>query len=1274
MESRRALSVGVGSFDGYEQLEFAPGLSDRLGAVFADLEYKVTVVAKESLHGKELAAEVNNTLTGKPSDIAVVHLITHGEPGPGGATVFALGSDSKPHADASVAHWLTVQEAGDRPTTLFLLDLCGAGTLARLPWQARTEKPLRGWVIAACGEREAAYDGRFSQAVISVLEALRAGELDIDPSLRHVPLATFARAVRAEVNRLAAEVDSFPQQVTASLVDISSDVEPPFFPNPAYNPASKPRLRASVDPGLLPFLDDLDEGLDARHFLERATGLGRLTDAGSGLVGCFTGRDRELRQVSPWLSGEGSAPLCVVTGSPGAGKSALLGVLVCAAHRSLREATRPIWGQIVQAPVRIDDLAAVHTRQRVLGAVTASIARQLDLPENLTAAELVDALRRRPARPVLVVDALDEADDPLRLITELLLPLVSEKTPGNPVRLLVGVRLYDEYQPLFDRAWMINLDEVEQHVLEDDLLDYVQGLLRTTSEYRKQGGAVGAFAQAVASVLAKPDVDGGRRWGPFLVAGLYTRHFMTANADRVVTDAAVAAKEGAKVPADLRGVLELDLRLEHDELWLRPVLTALAYARGTGMPVSVLTRVTAAFAPAGTRPTTGQIRSALNVARFYVRQSLAPDRSNVYRLFHQGLADTLAEQSAKKLGAVLDALVSSLGPPNQRDWNAAEPYVLRYVPTHASAAGRVEEIEADPGFVLHPGSPLRTEAEDAAELALIAVRKGNRALARRAANLPGSPPLVWQPCWSIGTLASSAWNAEVISAPSRFESIAISDNGESVVALGSDGLACWEWASDGPPRLRRVEARAAGHEVLLSPLGTVFALGDSGMVFEFGNEEVWERDGLDPVRAAAISGPSEIVYVDHAGEIVRHDLVTLRRDVVGSTGHNLDLWSIADIEGGIVAVAFANRMRLKVFTYPGNGYALRALQHPILTFAISPDGRHVVAGTEGGWLAFAQLQEHVVWKYADRLNSEITAVAATSGASRLAAGCEDGTVVLFGPDGRSMVMARASHHPIRKLALCLGTNRGLALDDDGKAHWFDFGVETGSVTAPLPVVAGSSTGDPVVTAFLTKGDEITVGMSDGTVAAVVIGTGELRQGTRLDAAARKLALVDLGGRVGTLVATGAGYNLLHGHFDHVIDLGSAGWAKEHLSSADSPPRIGVGSGVVEVWHEDDSVWIRKLRSSPDLELVDNIDLELGDHKDCQVVQSAYFGLRPLAFSGGLDGSVGVWDLESLEMVDTLPVGGPVRDIRTVSGRYLLVLAGGELLAFEHHDGSRKGSS
>jgi hypothetical protein len=244
----------------------------------------------------EQAGLVPDLRTIEPEDVAVVHVVSHGEAADGDATVFALGSDGVRHSKTSVAHWLTMHQDAESPATLFLLDLCSAGIAGRLPWQMRVEQP-RGWIIAASAPGEAAYDGRFTEAVINVLRALRDRELDIDPSLPHVPLITVARALRREVNRLVADADAEPQHVVGSLLDITSDAEPAFFPNPAYSPSSRAQLRADVDPGVLPFFDDLDEGLDARHFIGQASGLGGLASehaemGAKGIVGCFTGRDR----------------------------------------------------------------------------------------------------------------------------------------------------------------------------------------------------------------------------------------------------------------------------------------------------------------------------------------------------------------------------------------------------------------------------------------------------------------------------------------------------------------------------------------------------------------------------------------------------------------------------------------------------------------------------------------------------------------------------------------------------------------------------------------------------------------------------------------------------------------------------------------------------------------------------------------------------------------------------------------------------------------------
>jgi hypothetical protein len=506
--------------------------------------------------------------------------------------------------------------------------------------------------------------------------------------------------------------------------------------------------------------------------------------------------------------------------------------------------------------------------------------------------------------------------------------------------------------------------------------------------------------------------------------------------------------------------------------------------------------------------------------------------------------------------------------------------------------------------------------------------------------------------------------------------VAISDDGRSVVAIGADGLACWDWDRDEPPRLRRVEAGAQGHEVLLSPTGTVFALGDRGMVFDL-DADVWEDDAVVSVTAAAITGPSEIVYVDDDGEIVRHDLVTSHREPIGATKQRRDAWSIAGFDGGVVALTLVDRARLKVFGYPGKEYALRALQHPITAFAVSPDGWHVAAGTDGGWLAVARLQEHVMWAYTGPLRSEVTAVALAGGGSLVATGCEDGTVTVFGSDGTSLGTVSVSHRPIRKVVLCRDTIRGAALDADGNAHWFAFdaGAATTCAAAQLPAISRGPAGSRAVTAFLAGQGQVMAAMSDGALFLAAIGTCEPRKSLRLDVVARRLGSVDIGGREGVLIDTGAGYHLLHGHFDRAIDLGSAEWVGQHLSSRVPASRIGVGSDLVEVRHDSFYLWVTKLGadSAPGTEPDDHMGVELGVHEGCEVVRTAYFGGRPLAFSGGSDGCVDVWDLESLQMIDTMAVGGPVRDLRTVDGRYLLVLVGGELLAFEHFDGSGKGS-
>ncbi len=1274
VSARRALSIGVARFEHHEPLDFAPELVREFSDVLAKVNYDVDKHPAESLDGRQLGELVDEVLTaGQSDDLIIVHIVSHGELTDGDATVFALGSEGARHADNSIAHWLTMQQQPGRPTALFLLDLCSAGTVARLPWQTRLEGAPRAWVIAACSPNETAYDGRFSQATIAVLCALAAGELDVDPSLEYVPLHIVARAIRQEVNRLAAEADAYDQQVTASLVDLSADVEPPFFANPAYSPHPRLRLRAAVEPAVLPFLDDLDEGLDARHFLDRATGLGGLAGSAADFVGCFTGRDQELRRISPWLNGHGNGSLYVVTGSPGSGKSALLGVLVCAAHPALRDATEAIWNRVAQAPLPITSLAAVHARQRGLAAIVATIARQLSLPEGMGPAELVTKLRGTHST-VIVVDALDEADDPTRIMSELLLPLTQEGEPGSPVRLLVGVRDYEQFVPLFERAVVVDLDDVDQDVLENDLHVYITGLLRATRAYRPHGAVVGAFAHAAAGALAAPDETERRRWGPFLVAGLYTRHLVAS--DDVITDATRAAELGACVPLDLPGVLELDLSVQRDQPWLAVVLLALAHARGAGMPVSVLARVVPALRPQEPVPTVAEIRAALTAGKFYIRQSLDDDHSNIYRLFHQGLADTLLGQGGHEDACRLfDALLYSLGPSEYRDWDAAEPYLLRHITEHAREAGCESEVLDDPGLLLNPryfevlGDNQFSGVRSPAELALAAVRAGRPELARRAANLRNRPPLTWQPQWSIGTQGESPGSEPGLKG--AVTAAAISPSGTSLVTVGPAGLRTWVWPLDEKPVLSSVAPTLVGNLVTMSPTGGDFLVA-AGANLEWWREGIWHSAYVDArVVVTSVTFDGFYICVTEKGQFIRIGVKGPEKilEVEGGLGSD---WDVA-VSGSVsAAVCLLADGQARLIDFGRSGRSSYSLAGRARSVALGSDGASVALGTADGKVGTLRWGETGVANYARVIRGAVTALAFSDDCSLLAAGSDIGEVTVIDMAQNIVWTGRLSKVAITDLAVAAPYGRVVAVDEDGAAYLSaqneSWRLSAGSPPAVRPVDGGpfdsGSENRQFVTTFATTsptgGNQVFVGYADGQWRMVDPGgrTRRLKSSAvRFDSAIEEIIPTVVGGKAAFLITTENGVWLQSRRSDDSVELDPSSAFVEDVKRGSRPSAdLVVGDQLVHITAGRDAVLI----TGPD-----GGTQTVGDHRGVRAIHCTYVDSRPVVFSGGSDGQVRVWDLVKRELSDVIEIGRPIWKISTLAGPRLLVGAGGELLQFAY---------
>lgn len=829
MTQRVALSIGVAADspageeahpDAPEALPAVPRRVHALAEALRHLGYACTAMA-----GAHTAAEIGEAVRTAsqslgPDDTLVVHVYSHGITRNG--TLYLVGADGRHHDDSNVEAWLRRVDDHDppkAPRTLFLLDVCHAGLAARLHWQAaQSDERTRAWVIAACGPREAAFEGRFTDAVAHVLGELADGRLDLDQSVRFARLETVAREIKREVSRRVGQAGALHQRVTANRVDISSPpLDLPFFENRAFTDAQGRRARARVDAAVLPFLEDVDEALDAGHFLSRAAGYGVL--ATDRLTGCFSGRSRELKRLSPWVNLQGGGGLCIVTGGPGAGKSALIGLLVCAAHPELREPTRPVWERAEQAPYPNRHMAAISARERSLAQVVTSLARQLRLlPEvqEPSAADVVSAVSAMPEVPVVIIDGLDEAPDKLAIMEQLLLPLSRVSRPDtNPVRILVGTRPLPEFEPLFtaaaDTGWVLDLDDVEPRLLRDDVSGYVYNLLLADRRWDELPyvGSAQVLARAVAEALTVDTAN--REWGAFLVAGLFTGYVLSTFPEPIA-DQPTAIRLGQDVPRTLPDLLELDLRTRATSPWVAPMLSALAHAKGDGMPVRILAHVAAALANRPV-PEHDEILGVLDTVRFYLRNSPEVDGTTLYRLFHQGLADHL--QQASDADAVLDGLLAAVrvGADDagaDRQWELAEPYLLRHVGAHAALADRLDEVLTDLGYLLVADSGALLDQADSLgagaaarelleivgaataaspmegggarrrrNMALAAVRRGRTDLVARLRDLPGAAD-VWQPLWADST--SSPVTAVATG----------SYDGAAIVILGTaDGSLIW---------------------------------------------------------------------------------------------------------------------------------------------------------------------------------------------------------------------------------------------------------------------------------------------------------------------------------------------------------------------------------------------------------------------------------------------------------------------------------------------------
>ena len=507
------------------------------------------------------------------------------------------------------------------------------------------------------------------------------------------------------------------------------------------------------------------------HFTRRARGQ-RSAARGGDL---FRGRHAALERIREWLTADEppGQPL-VLTGQPGAGKSAAL------ARAALS----------VEAGYGGPGLA-FHARAATIGDFLTALADLTGIDTPASADELVTSLAGLPGQsPVpVVLDALDEAasDRDRRQITEALAELavlpwlrvavatrtLAASNPFAPGRLLhsMGVATRDDHNLIdLDSDTYFDLDGLRQFaaaLLSQDGMDHPGPPGAAWTQYRARH----EVCDRLAAVIAE---RAGRN---FLAAAMAAVPLSTA---RTITDPAAKGFDPAGIPSGVGEALSKyldrlpDQRQDRD----RQLLTALAYARGTGLDDPAWLAFAAALGYSADVADLDALRRS--PAADYLLQTTITELGArpVTRLFHQALTDELLapRHQPSDESALLDVL---LGQTEHTGWQ--DRYLRDHAAEHAAAAGRLDQLLEDPLYLItvDPARlvphldgarsvPARAAAvvyrqsahllarldrpARASQLELAAHHLGYRGLGARIAG--AAPDRPWQTRWSHGRRAT----------------------------------------------------------------------------------------------------------------------------------------------------------------------------------------------------------------------------------------------------------------------------------------------------------------------------------------------------------------------------------------------------------------------------------------------------------------------------------------------------------------------------------------
>lgn len=439
---------------------------------------------------------------------------------------------------------------------------------------------------------------------------------------------------------------------------------------------------------------------EQRHFVPKAQG-GELGE----LAWYFEGRATQRREIVAWLRTHTEGML-VVTGRAGAGKSALLGNLIIHSRPHLRRAliNAGLTATLADDEQPPDDVftATVHLTGLTTTDLTQRLATSLgvplpdaDAPLSAQLRTLLDGLRQREAPTTVLVDALDEAVDPVTIAQAVLQPLAAIRA----ARVIVGTRRSTREGPddpdpadtdLLDALGGPTQEFVDIPRDPDAIGRYVSKRLTAAAEAGHIAASAGVIA-AAAEVISAAD-------GEFLFARLAV-HELLASPDLLTVSGLrvlIALSQGHH--RDLFG--HAVQRLERQHRAARPLLEALALAHGRGLPVhegiwaAIATVLTGGDAEEKKQVTNNDISTLLTTAAPYLVLDLEHGQT-VYRLAHRTFAEyfvnnrnsrtTQQDRHLAITQRLITEVVNHIDTAPHVDLNA---YLATYLSAHAGAAGQ----------------------------------------------------------------------------------------------------------------------------------------------------------------------------------------------------------------------------------------------------------------------------------------------------------------------------------------------------------------------------------------------------------------------------------------------------------------------------------------------------------------------------------------------------------------------------------------------------------